>query len=352
MTSVARAFARRMLCLRVPRDARPGQAIAGQARLDFCDVVSVGASGSRFDTLYYVVGDGIACYNGTICDNRRRLLYDKRRNHATDASFKEVAWLKPWQLPERRSVGAFTDAWQASYFHWMLETVPQILVATQNDNVKPDALYVDMSCQFQKELLDLMGFGADRLIPANQFTIVRAHRLIVPPRWDAFENCPPWVVPLLRRAFLRSERPASRRLYVSRGDAKGRRVTNEDDLTRVLAAEGFETVLLHGRSVREQIELFSEAAIVVAPHGAALTNIAFCLPQSALIELFPPRYQPQCFEHLAKQVGMQYARVPASLSPLAMVDWSYQYADFSVDIGLVLEALGAVNRAQAGQHDA
>ena len=37
----------------------------------------------------------------------------------------------------------------------------------------------------------------------------------------------------------------------------------------------------------EQIEAFRNARIVLSPHGAGLTNILFCRPNTTLIEIFP-----------------------------------------------------------------
>ena len=43
-------------------------------------------------------------------------------------------------------------------------------------------------------------------------------------------------------------------------------------------------------TVREQIDTFAAAQVVVAPHGAALTNLAFASPGVRVLELFAPDY--------------------------------------------------------------
>ena len=43
-------------------------------------------------------------------------------------------------------------------------------------------------------------------------------------------------------------------------------------------------------SVAEQVELFVYADVVVAPHGAGLTNLLFCREGTRIVEIFPPTY--------------------------------------------------------------
>jgi hypothetical protein len=77
------------------------------------------------------------------------------------------------------------------------------------------------------------------------------------------------------------------RIYVSRSDARLRRVLNEDDLIPVLEARGFRRVVLAGLPIERQIALFRRAEAVVAPHGAGLAHIAWCQPGTKIVEFFP-----------------------------------------------------------------
>jgi capsular polysaccharide biosynthesis protein len=98
----------------------------------------------------------------------------------------------------------------------------------------------------------------------------------------------------------------SRRLYVSRNDAKKRRVVNEADLLDALLPLGFEVVTLAGMSFAEQVRLFSEAKVVVGPHGAGFTNMVFAAPGAVVVELFSPTYINGCYWALANASGHRY----------------------------------------------
>jgi len=47
--------------------------------------------------------------------------------------------------------------------------------------------------------------------------------------------------------------------------------------------------MLGTMSVLEQIELFSNADVVIGTHGAGLANILFCKPNTKVIEIFQAR---------------------------------------------------------------
>ena len=60
-------------------------------------------------------------------------------------------------------------------------------------------------------------------------------------------------------------------------------------------------------SVQEQIDHFAAARVVVAPHGAALTNLSFCRPGVRVLELFAPGYlNPGYWSIVSNVEGARY----------------------------------------------
>ena len=78
----------------------------------------------------------------------------------------------------------------------------------------------------------------------------------------------------------------SQRIYISRKDAKGRKTLNESELGALLTRFGIRTVVLSEMQVIDQIALFSEVNLVIAPHGADIVSTV-CSNKVSLIELFP-----------------------------------------------------------------
>ncbi len=47
--------------------------------------------------------------------------------------------------------------------------------------------------------------------------------------------------------------------------------------------------------------------MIVAPHGAAMTNIGFCEPGTQIYELIPTDYPNACFNRIAQLMDLDYA---------------------------------------------
>ena len=118
-----------------------------------------------------------------------------------------------------------------------------------------------------------------------------------------------------------------KRIYVSR--AGRRRITNEEKVRRLLVGRGFTVIEDQPRSLREQIGLFHEAEIVVAPHGAALANLLWCRPGTLVVELASECYFPPFYQNLAEFCGLRHAAV---LSPGGRSHWTRMGDSVTVDL--------------------
>ena len=71
----------------------------------------------------------------------------------------------------------------------------------------------------------------------------------------------------------------------------------------------FTSVVMDNLSIFEQINLFHNAEFIIAPHGAALTNLAFCKPGTRVMELFSPNYLFDFYRHLARATALRHTTV-------------------------------------------
>ena len=209
------------------------------------------------------------------------------------------------------SVGVLATRGDVSYYHFLLDVLPRIALMDMPGVPAPDRWYVPLQQGFQREILELAGFlPAADVIDSDLVTHVRAESLLVPGLPDDHLRTPPWVVDLIRERVRppNLELVPGNRIYVTRGrERNNRTVTNEEELVDSLAARGFTVVDPGTMSVADQIRTFGEAEWIVAPHGAALTNLAFASQGASVIELFPPDYVQLCYWKLADCVpGLSY----------------------------------------------
>ena len=103
----------------------------------------------------------------------------------------------------------------------------------------------------------------------------------------------------------------SKRIIISRGSSTTRRWLNENECMQLLDILGFKLIDPSNLSLAQQVEAFSNAEIILGPHGAGLTNIMFCNPGTKVIEI---RSQHQggeyssatCYEELSRIMGVKH----------------------------------------------
>ena len=104
---------------------------------------------------------------------------------------------------------------------------------------------------------------------------------------------------------------SSKRIIVSRGSSTTRRWLNENECINLLDTLNFKLIDPSKLSLSQQVEAFSNAEIILGPHGAGLTNIMFCNPGTKVIEI---RSQEQggeyssatCYEELSSIFGVKH----------------------------------------------
>ncbi|MCG9886985.1 MAG: glycosyltransferase family 61 protein [Cyanobacteria bacterium] len=206
------------------------------------------------------------------------------------------------RLPGRSAVLAMAGC--SMYCHWILNMLPRLgLLEQAGESIENlDWILVNGDeLSFQHHSLEMLGIPKSKIVPVNpHWRHLRLETAIVPSR---IERLRPWVVDFLRDRFWPHAQPCaevrSKRLYISRRQADYRRLIDEDDLIVKLYQRGFQGVCLETFPLTQQIAMMAQAEVIVAPHGAGLTNIAFCRPGTIVLEICSPVYAPHYFWELA-----------------------------------------------------
>ena len=207
-------------------------------------------------------------------------------------------------------VSLTTRGGAANYYHFLVDVLPRWGVLQEAmPGLVPDHVYVPCGLGYQRELLELVGLDAFELLSATKHRAVSADQLLVPCLPNPDEIAPPWVV-----NWLREHLPPGRvddkptRLYVTRGSGPmTRRLNDEATLWPLLERRGFTRIDPGTMSVREQIDHFAAADVLVGLHGAALTNLLFVKPGARVLEIFAPGYVKHCYWAICENVrGVTY----------------------------------------------
>lgn len=244
-------------------------------------------------------------------------------------------------------IGVLAARGDVSYYHYLTDVLPRLAILEGID-APVQRLYVPASLPFQRQLLELLGIPAERVIDADRVRHLQAETLVVPGLPDADLKTPPWVVSFLRERLLEPafERVPGTRLYLTRGSRRGNRiVTNEAEVVRALAPLGFTVIDPGALPVAEQIATFAGAEWIVAPHGAALTNLAFATPGAAVVELFAPDYVQGCYWKISECVpGLSYRYLVGAGRPRPHNRMDGVDSDITVDVGALHALLEGLPR--------
>lgn len=189
------------------------------------------------------------------------------------------------------------------YYHWMIDLLPRLGILQQQGVSFTDIDWFvvnRVNSAFQRETLTQLGVPLEKVLESDFSPHIQADELIVPSFPGHLDWIPPETIDFLRSHFCplrdrdktqtHQSNQGHKRIYISRKQARYRHVLNEPDVIEILKPFGFQTICLEELTVAEQAKYFSEAEVIVSPHGSGLTNLVFCQPHTVIVEFFAPRY--------------------------------------------------------------
>lgn len=201
-----------------------------------------------------------------------------------------------------------------NYYHWMVDILPRFALLQQsglnleqidwflvNNNNKP----------FQHATLKALGIPPEKVLVGDRHPHIQAQQLIVPSFPGHLGWLEPWAMAFLRQQFLLTERSTGSttyptHIYISRAQANHRRVLNEAAILEQLQPFGIVPIQLESLPFVEQVALFANAQLIIAPHGGGLTNTLFCRPGTTVIELVNPHYIRPYYWVMSQQLGLKH----------------------------------------------
>ena len=200
-----------------------------------------------------------------------------------------------------------------NYYHWTFQCLAPILIAQFHDLGTGPAIVVAPLDAVQREALSLAGVDPARVIELPDSVAAVTERGIHSNLTSGeFAFVPhPAIAAVFESlgAVVPQSRFAGRKIFISRADTTSRKMVNEAALADALAGRGFDVVIAGRLTLSEQIGLFRDARLIVAQHGAALTNILFAKPGEEgpiIIELLQENYIHQAFLKISQVKRLRY----------------------------------------------
>ncbi len=239
---------------------------------------------------------------------------------AKNVSIKTIIASKFSKKARRQAIETaciLTNPWSGNFWHWTVDTLTQlegVEYYQQQTGIKPKLIVESNLQSWQRDSLKLLGYEENDLIIWQDFRRT-VNKLIVPSFRRSYEEihgeisitaCQ-WLREkiLSNISKLEGDRVSfSPKVFISRRKALGRRIANENEVIEALEPLGFVTYILEEMSYLEQVTLFAQAKVIVAPHGAGLTNLIFA-DNPIILELFGA-YVGREFANLARGMGFKY----------------------------------------------
>jgi capsular polysaccharide biosynthesis protein len=184
-----------------------------------------------------------------------------------------------------------------NFAHWLMDCLPKLaLIESLDSSVKKNLKFIipDNSPPYIVDSLKLLGIPENQTIQIQEESIIVENLILC----RAAENPgrPKKIHFLAIRNKLLSSvvneknvRLPTKRIYISRSQSS-RRIVNEEEILQILTKYNFEVIHCEKMSLAEQIRTFSEAEIVLGPHGAGMYNQIFCNSGISIVEIYNKEY--------------------------------------------------------------
>lgn len=214
-----------------------------------------------------------------------------------------------------------------NYYHFMFQLLPRMLETSDIDSSAP--LLIDYSARdipsmrqlvewFNNEGREVIYMEYDVAYTAAELYIITSPNFCVPhfkPIRYSFDKVAAYSKSCLDRMRentfpYKKDVCTSKKIFICRNQCSKRRSYNEQELVDIAVELGFTPVAPEKYSMAEQMAIFNEAEIIIAPSGAALTNLLFVNPQCTLILLVSRRgLSTATFGSLINMYGASFVEI-------------------------------------------
>jgi hypothetical protein len=185
------------------------------------------------------------------------------------------------------------------YYHTVIDELPNLIRIREYKNDCRNVVVHSLAPKWAIELLEFFDFNVIKL--DKKAAVIESFFSMSAPRAVVRNN-----LQLLRRDM---ETNPSRTLIVSRKGAP----RSGNSIERAILSQFPDSELIDPGefSIAEQVELFSEAKLVIGLHGGALTNVVWMDTSGKLVEIFNHAYRTTDYQRVCAELGIGYVAINA-----------------------------------------
>tara|TARA_Y100000590_G_C15564866_1_gene956224 strand:- start:15 stop:1142 length:1128 start_codon:yes stop_codon:yes gene_type:complete len=244
-----------------------------------------------------------------------------------------------------------------NYWHWLFDVLPRLALCSKTISLNELDFFLlpAHTKKFQIESLDRLNIPKNKRLSSEKFRHIKANKLIVTDHpvvtsGDATKdimNIPQWISKWLKDNFLSknitSDKKNRKKIYIDRSNKipesfQKRLISNEDEVKKCLLDKNFTLVRLHETNFAEQVELFNNAEYIVGLHGGGFANLAFCKPETRVIELKGATAGTP-IENLAKKNDLNYSSISVEAKQIEKYNAPNQQGSIHVPINNLIKEL-------------
>ena len=254
----------------------------------------------------------------------------------------------PFFSDSKKSYILATDEWSKNYCHFLWEALSKVIELKKDS---PEAVLIlpksYLKSDFMMKSLEAFGFNRDKIKTIPKRSRLRVKNLsfipcinINTPRYYDFLKFDEVAQTLVSYYKNQLKTNYGNRIYISRSDPKKntmRKVSNEKELTAMLAKYGVKTVYMENFSFLEQISIMHNAGFVLAAHGAGITNVMFAKKNCHLFEMVNANWGKTCFAYMCDKMAINYQNLQCK--EIASSPQGLSLNDIVVDVELLEKEL-------------
>jgi hypothetical protein len=200
--------------------------------------------------------------------------------------------------------------WSANnYSHFLLDSLPRLgVVERLGYRLREfDHVVISQPNDHCRALTEKLGIDRKQIVEPKAGVALAPQFLVAPSFPGVRRNVERWAAEFLHQRLSLAPGSPRRRLYVPR---LTRRPVNQEVLEDILRPYGFETYFPE-REPAMQLQVFSQADIVIGAHGAALANVTFCPAGTDVLEIIPTDHAYPYFYTACTNLDLGYAYLGA-----------------------------------------